>query len=73
MNTAIYTKTGELRKNPPPKFVFRHNQQPVPNKKLQRLNLPGISFLLGPNGERLDDNPDYAEWLRLKDEQDSLR
>lgn len=71
MNNAIYTKAGELRKNPPPRYVIRGNGKPVPDRQLQKINLSGIGFLMGPNGEQLDENPDYIEWMRLKREHDS--
>lgn len=71
MNYSIYTKAGELRKNPPPKYVRRFDQRPVPNSRLKKLRLTGITFLVGPNGEALVENPDYQEWVRLKREHDS--
>jgi len=72
VNPAIYTKNGQLRKNPPPQYVRRFDKTPVPNNILQKVKLPGITFLIGPNGEALDDNPDYMEWMRLNREQESF-
>lgn len=70
MNLAIYTKDGKLRKNPPPRHISRLEKKPVPNNKLKLLKFPGITFVVGPNGERLEDNPDHKEWMRLRHEQD---
>lgn len=68
MNYCIFTKAGELRKNPPPKYVISLCQTPVPDNKVKKIRHTGITFLVGPNGESLNDNPDYREWTRLKRE-----
>ncbi|GGF73078.1 hypothetical protein GCM10010912_17850 [Paenibacillus albidus] len=70
MNQAIYTKDGKLRKNPPARYVRRLDKQPVQNSRIKQLKYPGITFVVGPNGEQLDDNPDHTEWMRLRHEQD---
>ncbi|WP_145413778.1 hypothetical protein [Paenibacillus xylanexedens] len=71
MNKAIYTKDGTLRKNPPPQYVIRGTDTAVPTKHLQKLRLTGITFLLGPQGQSLDENPDYTEWVRARRELES--
>lgn len=68
MNPSLYTKKGELRKNPPAKYRIVATKELVPERKIQHLRLPGITFALGPNGEKLEDNPDYREWYSLREE-----
>lgn len=70
MNLAIFTKDGKLRKNPPPKYVRRLDKQPVPASRLREIRYPGITFVVGPNGESLEDNPDHKDWMRLRHEED---
>lgn len=68
MNKAIHTKEGTLRKNPPPQYVIRGTDIVVPTKQLQKIKLPGVTFLAGPQGQALDENPDFTEWMRLRRE-----
>lgn len=70
MNLAIYTKDGKLRKIPPAKYVRKLDKLPVPNGRLKKVKYPGITFVVGPNGESLEDNPDHKEWMRLRHEED---
>lgn len=64
-NPALYTKNGELKKRGPHEYVIRQTKQPVRYSECQKIKLPGITFLVGPNGEAIDENPDYKEWLVL--------
>lgn len=69
MNKAVYTKNGALRKNPPPQYVIRGTDITVPTKQLQKIKLTGITFVIGPHGQSLDENPNYTEWMRLREDQ----
>lgn len=66
-NKAIYTKKGELRKTAPCRYVISATGEPVKNSRLQKINLPGITFLIGPNGEHIKENPDFKEWMKLRE------
>ncbi|QWU14208.1 hypothetical protein SAMN04487895_101497 [Paenibacillus sophorae] len=69
MNSALYTKDGKLRSRSPYKYIDRITKEPIPNSKLQKVKFPGITFLVGPDGGSIDENPDYTEWMRLKEEE----
>lgn len=69
MNDQVYTKQGKLRKRPPSKYIYKHNDQPCPESTTRNINMGWVTFVVGPNGEQLSDNPAHKEWMEERDKE----
>lgn len=68
-NLEVFTKKGELRKNPPKRLICERCGEK--QTKTGQIKLPGVTFMCCKccGGGKLSANPSFKEWMAERDKE----